>query len=641
MPSSFITRYTILTLCCLLYHGEALTQTATGAFSKPTFDCAKVSAPLPVAICSSEDAAAADWELSSAFWALFSQTSEPDQKAFTKAQEDFFQSVLQQCVQPNGPTSRPKSAQTSCIANMYRGRAANYRLRLTSDVLIEASSSPIWHKTTQQALIALGFLSGEPDGVFGLQTRRAIKQFQSANRLGVTGYLPSDQRHVLLAQSEKISQQKSLEQANLAKDATQTQTVLIPTAPPRVAPDPPAPSQQTDSPPPSLQKEATEATKPSSLPSIKEADDYRSCSDRASENSTSACTRLIASGLPDVEQLVGVITRRAAGYEKHGKIRQALDDHNSVLLLDANSDSTTTSRSAIERLTAKSSVSTAVLKEQDGAHEQVVATNSRDHPSFELSPKLVAFILIGVTSYFLVGKLLLKIGLIRLFGIGAGAAAIFATAAYLNSAQSLSEVPAVARHIPLTSQAHLLIPDLNGFLATARVYFRKSANLVDVDRVTNATRSRASDIQQILAQARSQFLIEMQGKDYPVANGCLDFANEPDRRLMGLLPDTAAAGFITARSKSSPIGVIGPLDRSAFSAFLANSSSRFLVDLSVDDVLSSGQSLQLTLESRVGTDFRICSNEHGTLRDLTGTSALQIDASHPHFFATLDPIRLS
>jgi membrane-bound lytic murein transglycosylase B len=51
-------------------------------------------------------------------------------------------------------------------------------LRLTRDMIL----------TLQQNLNALGFDSGKPDGIFGSGTRRALREFQSANQLTADGY---------------------------------------------------------------------------------------------------------------------------------------------------------------------------------------------------------------------------------------------------------------------------------------------------------------------------------------------------------------------------------------------------------------------------------------------------------------------
>jgi len=58
-------------------------------------------------------------------------------------------------------------------------------------------------KKYQNRLIALGYLSGEADGNFGLSTQNAIRAFQSRNDQVVDGYLGPDTRNILDSDSAK------------------------------------------------------------------------------------------------------------------------------------------------------------------------------------------------------------------------------------------------------------------------------------------------------------------------------------------------------------------------------------------------------------------------------------------------------
>jgi peptidoglycan hydrolase-like protein with peptidoglycan-binding domain len=49
----------------------------------------------------------------------------------------------------------------------------------------------------QQALIALGFNPGQPDGVIGINTRAAVRAWQKARGLPADGYLTVDLSHRL------------------------------------------------------------------------------------------------------------------------------------------------------------------------------------------------------------------------------------------------------------------------------------------------------------------------------------------------------------------------------------------------------------------------------------------------------------
>jgi peptidoglycan hydrolase-like protein with peptidoglycan-binding domain len=47
-------------------------------------------------------------------------------------------------------------------------------------------------KEAQEGLAKAGYYKGQPNGVYGKQTRKAIRQYQKANKLPVTGRLNQD-----------------------------------------------------------------------------------------------------------------------------------------------------------------------------------------------------------------------------------------------------------------------------------------------------------------------------------------------------------------------------------------------------------------------------------------------------------------
>ena len=53
----------------------------------------------------------------------------------------------------------------------------------------------------QQALIALGFNPGQPDGVIGVNTRAAMRAWQKAQGLPADGYLTADLSHRLQSEA--------------------------------------------------------------------------------------------------------------------------------------------------------------------------------------------------------------------------------------------------------------------------------------------------------------------------------------------------------------------------------------------------------------------------------------------------------
>jgi membrane-bound lytic murein transglycosylase B len=61
-------------------------------------------------------------------------------------------------------------------------------------------------KVLQQQLNQLGFVSGEPDGIWGPKSRKAIKQFQLKESLIADGY-PNEEVFLALQKKQKITTQ--------------------------------------------------------------------------------------------------------------------------------------------------------------------------------------------------------------------------------------------------------------------------------------------------------------------------------------------------------------------------------------------------------------------------------------------------
>ena len=79
-------------------------------------------------------------------------------------------------------------------------------------------------KKYQNRLIALGYLSGEADGNFGLSTQNAIRAFQSRNDQVVDGYLGPDTRNILDSDSAKAFGMRLGEQSS---DVQNMQKLLV------------------------------------------------------------------------------------------------------------------------------------------------------------------------------------------------------------------------------------------------------------------------------------------------------------------------------------------------------------------------------------------------------------------------------
>jgi peptidoglycan hydrolase-like protein with peptidoglycan-binding domain len=197
------------------------------AVNGPSFDCSRgVRQTLAAILCTNQEAAQADWDLSTAYWASF--TDNGGEKAFSE-------SIYQRCALPRvemeqertagifvervsggmfGPrmlTAQPVTEQhVRCIVSAFHNRAAALRSRLTGDALTESNLSPDNHIDIQAALARKGFLQNRvrgyganADGQFGPNTRAAIRDLQRSIGAQATGFLSSEQRLALVGTPEE------------------------------------------------------------------------------------------------------------------------------------------------------------------------------------------------------------------------------------------------------------------------------------------------------------------------------------------------------------------------------------------------------------------------------------------------------
>ena len=110
--------------------------------SKPTFDCAQGRTVAARIICSSEAGAKADWDVNSAYWAMYFSLPEENRGHFDQDQQHWIWGLSDAC----RITGRePTPAQTQCVLGTYHDRAAKYRSRLRGDALAELRLTPEQH----------------------------------------------------------------------------------------------------------------------------------------------------------------------------------------------------------------------------------------------------------------------------------------------------------------------------------------------------------------------------------------------------------------------------------------------------------------------------------------------------------------
>jgi hypothetical protein len=201
------------------------------AVEGPSFDCRSgVRQTLAVILCTVPEAAQADWNLSSAYWALFSDDREeatfnitvnqrcalPQLETQQQRNGRIFVQELGRRMGPSLPipnitSPEPLTEQhVRCVISAFNTRTAALRDRLRGDALVESKLGPDEHIDIQIALDKKGFLrnresryGNSPDGQFGPNTRAAIKDFQRSIHSEPTGFLSNEQRLTLLENPEE------------------------------------------------------------------------------------------------------------------------------------------------------------------------------------------------------------------------------------------------------------------------------------------------------------------------------------------------------------------------------------------------------------------------------------------------------
>jgi hypothetical protein len=218
-------------IACLLACTSVCYSQTSNISDQPSFDCSNARYPVALILCSGPDGARVDWDVNSAWWALYFTIDEKRRPILDADQETWRQSLYQMCALPRQLTQEEQPGQVmaqtmgrfmlgqeiripgpqpitqahvNCVLNAYHARAAMLRSRLKGDALAESRLSPEQHVELQASLAEKGFLrsdqigSGTHDGEFGPITRSAIKQFQQSLGASPSGFLSNEQKTALL-----------------------------------------------------------------------------------------------------------------------------------------------------------------------------------------------------------------------------------------------------------------------------------------------------------------------------------------------------------------------------------------------------------------------------------------------------------
>ncbi|MGH7099570.1 MAG: retroviral-like aspartic protease family protein [Stellaceae bacterium] len=157
----------------------------------PSFDCSKVTRPLPLLICADPGLSRRDLRFNQAYWALYQQAGPAGRAELQQDDRAFIAGISERCGLPPSGALTPEAWQArGCIENAYEQKRQEWIARLTGAAYQEAVRPPELALALQRDLARLGFVESSPiDGAYGPAVRAGISVWQRTRGLPVTGLL--------------------------------------------------------------------------------------------------------------------------------------------------------------------------------------------------------------------------------------------------------------------------------------------------------------------------------------------------------------------------------------------------------------------------------------------------------------------
>jgi len=183
--------------CRVVRRALRRSRRAGGRRRPANFDCTKDRSPLALTVCNDRQAAAAERRTTASYLTLHFQLGEGSRSTFRADHLQWLQGVTGRCPpRPFGPGQLALS--TQCVRQLYAQRADLYRKKLSGAVLEEVNLPLALLKKVQKRLIELTFLFGSVDGMFGADTRAAIRHYQGSIGHPQGTFLSAQERTMLL-----------------------------------------------------------------------------------------------------------------------------------------------------------------------------------------------------------------------------------------------------------------------------------------------------------------------------------------------------------------------------------------------------------------------------------------------------------
>jgi hypothetical protein len=230
-----------------------------------SFDCSRDHSLLAVAVCGDRTLTAVERRTTVNYLAAYFSLDDESRTTFRNDHIKWLNGLTARCGGSPNPRQlggEQPALSVECVRRLYTQRGDLYHKRLSGGALEESNLSPALLKKIQKRLADLKFLSGTVDGVFGADTRAAIKSYQGSIGRPESNFLTTQERNTLLASNAPPAP------TSVSKPA------------PVAAPQPPASTQQTPvnapdstseaAPPPRSTSEAAPAQR-STVPDLQSA----------------------------------------------------------------------------------------------------------------------------------------------------------------------------------------------------------------------------------------------------------------------------------------------------------------------------------------------------------------------------------
>ena len=201
-----------------------------------SFDCTRDHSLLAVTVCSDRTLTAVERRTTVNYLAVYFSLDDENRTGFRNDHTKWLNGLPARCgLSPNmrqlGGDQSALSAE--CVRRLYTQRGDLYRKRLSGVALEESNLSPALLKKLQKRLADLKFLSGTVDGVFGADTRAAIKGYQASIGHPQNNFLTAQERNLLLASNGLAAPTSPPKQAPVTAQQTPVTAQQIPAAAPQ------------------------------------------------------------------------------------------------------------------------------------------------------------------------------------------------------------------------------------------------------------------------------------------------------------------------------------------------------------------------------------------------------------------------